>query len=282
VDNRFESSYIERTVIYGSRVTILTILFPIDRSHRQIHRMAQASSSSRALDSDWPAFQIAGEESLRYLQTDARAHRGERRWQALPHCPTADGTFIDLQNPKMGSARTRFGRNVPLEDAYPNESGVLTPNPRTVSQELLTRDTFKPATLMNLLAAAWIQFMIHDWFSHGKNQKEHPWEVPLQEDDPWYEHPMRILRTHRDPTHSPDSDDLPPTYLNIATAWWDGSQLYGSDAETQAKVRSGEDGKLTIGPDGLLPSDPHSGVEITGVNGNWWIGLSMMHTLFTR
>src|SRR3989442_11504624 len=27
--------------------------------------------------------------------------------------------------------------------------------------------------------------------------------------------------------------------------------------------------------------DPNSGVDITGVNGNWWIGLSMLHTLFT-
>ncbi len=195
---------------------------------------------------------------------------------------TADGTFNDLENPKMGSASTRFGRNVPLEDAFPNELAVLTPNPRIVSQALLTRDTFKPVTILNLLAAAWVQFMIHDWFSHGKNQKENPWEIPLQDNDPWYEHPMRILRTHQDPTHSSDSDDLPPTYLNVATAWWDGSQIYGSDKQTQDQVRSGEDGKLKIGPDGLLPADPQSGVEITGVNGNWWIGLSLMHTLFTR
>src|SRR5205085_619622 len=69
---------------------------------------------------------------------------------------------------------------------------------------------------------------------------------------------------------------------NVATAWWDGSQVYGSDEKTQLLVRSGEDGKLKIGADGLLPVDPTSGVEITGVSGNWWIGLSMMHTLFTR
>jgi len=194
---------------------------------------------------------------------------------------TADGTFNDLDDPKMGSARSRFGRNVPLEDAHPDESMVLTPNPRTVSQELLTRDTFQPASILNLLAAAWIQFMIHDWFSHGPNQKENPWEVPLQEDDPWPHHPMRILRTHRDPTRLPDSDDLPPTYLNVVTHWWDGSQIYGSHQETQNRVRSGEDGKLNIGPDGLLPFDDHTGVEITGVNKNWWIGLSLMHTLFT-
>jgi hypothetical protein len=194
---------------------------------------------------------------------------------------TADGTYNDLEHPTMGSAGTRFGRNVPLNDVYPDESRILTPNPRTVSLELLARDTFQPVTILNMLAAAWVQFMIHDWFSHGKNQKENPWEIPLSDDDPWPEHPMRILRTHSDPTRTSGSDDLPPTYLNTATHWWDGSQLYGSDEATMAKVRSGEDGKLVIGPDGLLPVDPESGVDITGVNGNWWIGLSMLHTLFT-
>lgn len=194
---------------------------------------------------------------------------------------TADGTYNDLEHPTMGSAGTRFGRNVPLKDVYPDEPRVLMPNPRTVSLELLARDTFQPVIILNMLAAAWVQFMIHDWLSHGKNQKENPWEIPLSDDDPWPEHPMRILRTHSDPTRTPGSDDLPPTYLNTATHWWDGSQLYGSNAATLAKVRSGEGGKLAIGADGLLPLDPATGVDITGVNGNWWIGLSMLHTLFT-
>lgn len=194
----------------------------------------------------------------------------------------ADGTGNDLAHPSMGSAGTRFGRNVPLEKAYPDKARILTPNPRTVSLELLTRDTFQPVTILNMLAAAWVQFMIHDWLSHGKNQKENPWEIPLNDDDPWPQHPMCILRTHSDPTRAPGSDHLPPTYLNTATHWWDGSQIYGSDEATVAKVRSGVNGKLVIGPDGLLPLDPQSGVDITGVNGNWWIGLSMLHTLFTR
>ncbi len=194
---------------------------------------------------------------------------------------TVDGTFNDLEHPTMGSVGTRFGRNVPLYDAYPDESTVLTPNPRVVSLELLTRDTFQPVTILNMLAAAWVQFMIHDWFSHGKNQKENPWEIPLSDDDPWSQHPMQILRTHSDPTRTPGANDVPPTYLNTATHWWDGSQIYGSDEATMAKVRSGEHGKLVIGSDGLLPLDPDSGVDITGVNGNWWIGLSMLHTLFT-
>src|SRR6202012_2588709 len=53
---------------------------------------------------------------------------------------TADGTYNDLSDPKMGRAASRFGRNIPLDKAYPDpEPRLLEPNPRVVSRELLTR-----------------------------------------------------------------------------------------------------------------------------------------------
>jgi hypothetical protein len=71
-----------------------------------------------------------------------------------------------------------------------------------------------------------------------------------------------------------------PTLINIHTHWWDGSQIYGSDKTTQAQVRSGENGKLKIGPDGLIPVDPSS-QKYPADEPGFWIGLAMMHTLFT-
>ena len=51
----------------------------------------------------------------------------------------------------------------------------MTPSPRQVSLELLTRTTFQPATILNVIAAAWIQFMVHDWFVHKKGSLDaHP------------------------------------------------------------------------------------------------------------
>jgi len=39
---------------------------------------------------------------------------------------TADGTYNDLNDPRMGSAGTRFGRNVPLRNAYQGpESDIM-------------------------------------------------------------------------------------------------------------------------------------------------------------
>jgi Animal haem peroxidase len=194
---------------------------------------------------------------------------------------TADGTWNDLSVPTMGSANTRFGRNVPLDRTCPEPGEkLLQPSPRLVSRELLTRHEFIPATILNLHAAAWIQFMVHDWLSHGKNQREDPWRIELDPDDDWPERPMRILRTRRDPTQPPGQGG-PVTFANTASSWWDASQLYGNDQQAQDQVRSGEGGRLRIGREGLLPLDPDEGVPVTGVNGNWWLGLELMHTLFT-
>src|SRR5215217_3175233 len=88
---------------------------------------------------------------------------------------TADGTHNDLAEPAMGMAGSRFGRNVPPERTHPAD--VLSPNPRTVSRRLLTRTEFVPATTVNNLAAAWLQFMIRDWFSHGRNEADDPWSI---------------------------------------------------------------------------------------------------------
>ena len=81
---------------------------------------------------------------------------------------TADGKYNDLKCPRMGTAGIRFGRNVPLEEAFPDIANMMNPSPRRVSLELLTRTTFQPATILNVIAAAWIQFMVHDWFVHKK------------------------------------------------------------------------------------------------------------------
>jgi hypothetical protein len=199
-------------------------------------------------------------------------------WRSLVR--TADGTGTDPHHPEMGSAGTRFGRNVPLDETYPRD--VLTPNPRVVSKELLARKQFIPATTLNLLAASWLQFEVHDWMSHGPNQVEEPWEVELDPDDEWAEHPMRIPRTRADPT----SDGGPPTYRNTETHWWDASQVYGSNEIIEKIIRTGTKGHVKLNEEGVIPFDPPTlklpGVDLTAVASQWWVGLAMLHTLFMR
>jgi hypothetical protein len=193
---------------------------------------------------------------------------------------TVDGTYNDLERPMMGSVGSRFGRNVPPSAGEPEaRPRILEPNPRTISRDLLTRDHFLPATSLNVLAAAWIQFEVHDWLSHGRTDFDRPWELPLVDDDDWPETPMRIPATRSDPTYQPGGGG-PTTFLTADSHWWDASQVYGSVEAFASKERAGVDGKLRMGDDGLPPRDLDEGLDLSDVPGNFWIGLGVLHTLF--
>ncbi len=214
---------------------------------------------------------------------------------------TADGSFNGLDLPWMGMAGARFGRNVPINKTFGEQQSLLEPNPRLISNQLLARREFAPVPYLNVLVSAWLQFMVHDWLSHGVNDtRSPPIEVPIGDGDDWPKKPMTILRSTRAPT-TPADEGRPAAYVNTETHWWDGSQIYGSSLKLQLKIRSdpvtGEllrNGKIGLDARGHLPIQPlrdetgdaedakFTDLELAGVNGNWWLGLSVMHTLFAR
>jgi Animal haem peroxidase len=198
---------------------------------------------------------------------------------------TADGTWNNPLNPKEGAAGTRFLRNV-TNDAVSHEmaADVMTPNPRMVSRVLLTREEpMKEVPFLNMLAAAWINFQNHDWIHHGEPHPTETYEIPLDEDDPirirHLQSTMVVPKTQPDPTYTNGREDAPITFINEVTHWWDGSQIYGSDETTARRLRSGVGGKLRLTQDSTLPLDSN-GSEESGFTRDWWVGLSMFHTLF--
>ena len=211
--------------------------------------------------------------------------------QSLPpgvrHFRTPEGSWNNLADPKEGAAGTRFPRNVNNTAIRPETGDTLvTPNPREISRTFLTRgEELKEVPFLNLLAASWINFQNHDWVHHGEPLLNEVHEIPLAEDDParqkHWQTKMFVGKTQADPTHMPDRDQTPITFINEVTHWWDGSQIYGSDQETLDRLRTGVDGKLRLNDAGNLPLDD-KGIERTGFTRNWWIGLTMLHTLFTR
>lgn len=93
---------------------------------------------------------------------------------------------------------------------------------------------------------------------------------------------MKINRTKPDVPLS-KLDESCPAYKNTNTAWWDASQLYGSNEATTMTLRQGAVlGKLKMRNDGrteYLPRDENN-LPKTGFNQNWWLGLELLHTLF--
>ncbi|MFI9204264.1 peroxidase family protein [Streptomyces sp. NPDC053048] len=205
--------------------------------------------------------------------------------ELLPH-RSYDGSGYDPGDMDMGRAGTRFDRNCPLPQTFPEpeERGLFAPSPREVSRHLLARSRgFRPAPTLNLLAAAWIQFQNHGWFSHGDNPAREPLDVPLAADDTWARCPMLVRRSRPDPV-AHTAPGGPPTYENTVSHWWDGSQVYGSDEERCRSLRTGEGGRLIV-VDGRLPDEARpglSGIDATGFNDNYWVGLSLLHTLFAK
>ena len=198
---------------------------------------------------------------------------------------TIDGRFDNLAHPDMGSVGTRFGRNVPLDATWPELGDRFRePSPRIVSEKLLARTEFQPAETLNLLAAAWIQFQVHDWVSHLTPPDPEPWLIELDADDQWpHSRPMQVPRT---PTLDGPAD-APPTYANRDTHWWDASQIYGDTEEYATAIRDRDaEGNLLatieLADDGLPTLAAEQLLDKNGPKANSWLGLALMQSLFLR
>jgi hypothetical protein len=111
--------------------------------------------------------------------------------------------------------------------------------------------------------------MVQDWFVH-KNSDGRTIEIPLPAGDDFPINPMLVKATEPDP--APAGSKRPPAYANQNSHWWDGSQIYGSDSATVAKLRTYVDGKIKLTESGRLILDPETGRELTGFTDNGWIG----------
>lgn len=217
---------------------------------------------------------------------------------------TVDGICNDMRNPAMGSTGMQFARNVQFEQTFPLEAkeagdtlivnrhgdriDKLTPDPQVISRVLFTRDQSDPdlcnaghglkgndpaaqcdyqsASFFNVLAAYWIQFMTHDWFSHLVEGNNDVWETipmgcqdhrvdnsvepltPEQAAELGCKPEMREYKSLYAETAPPPSFDggsrlerAYKTTANTVTAWWDASQMYGYDDVSRQRVKRDPD-----------------------------------------
>lgn len=226
---------------------------------------------------------------------------------------TVSGVCNDIKNPAMGSTGQVFARNVEFESTFPdlernayakNRHGgrisLLQPDPQVISRKLFTRDqsatpecneghgspaldadcSYKKAPFFNVLAAFWIQFMTHDWFSHQDDARADRAKIMTNlgcrtervdnVDRPVSPERARALGCRPDDkmeaalfadTSEPGkfrhngSERLQRAYKtthNHVTAWWDASQLYGFDERSRRRVKRdpADPAKLLLVSDG--------------------------------
>lgn len=265
-------------------------------------------------DQTWPAYQFAarsGQYKDEAGNDKTSCSDKDRKYRSL------DGTCNALDNPTMGAVGQRFPRNVSFAAARVTPAS---PDVGVISDRLLARpdsqlalkrasdlsaeeweklQSYRKAPFFNLLAASWIQFMTHDWFSHanrGRNDDTRSVSIGKGRSAP---------ATIKDP--SPDKPPVSSKYAapgvgttaNTVTFWWDASQIYGWDAVTASRVRKGQSRYLLTDSNKMLPTmegfcrgeggpqaaglHPHEcGQGVSAFTDNWWMGITLLQTAFVR
>ncbi|XDB00023.1 peroxidase family protein [Sulfitobacter sp. LCG007] len=231
---------------------------------------------------------------------------------ALIRARTLRGICNDLRNPAMGSTGMEFARNASFPATFPTldiddlamnrhggRIGPLQPDPQVISRLLLSRDQSHPescnagqglpgnqadascdyrkAAFMNVLAAYWIQFMTHDWFSHLDEGENAPEQMamgcrtirvnneiePIGADEaaqigcrPEARDYAALVARDAPPERFEKGDKTflaraPKTTANTVTAWWDASQIYGYSEESLKRMKRDPDdpAKLLLRPE---------------------------------
>jgi hypothetical protein len=304
---------------------------------------APAGDASRS----WPQFRLPKE----HPGFDAAGGDAPQKCSGqLIRFRTLTGICNDILNPLMGSAGQPFARNAEFESTFPelshdetvkNRHGdrldLLKPDPQVISRKLFTRRPsslkncqdelagnsaatqcdYQKANHLNVLAAFWVQFMTHDWFSHLEEGRNHAELIALgcrSHRTGNVERPLtaaEVIALGCRPGDRIDKSLIakeapapsfalngrhklsrsPRTTLNHVTAWWDASQIYGYNENSRRRVkRDPSDPARLMLESSYLPvlqkSDPQNpqwaGQEAVAFPDNWNIGLSFFHNIFAR
>ncbi|XP_049875791.1 peroxidase-like [Pectinophora gossypiella] len=218
--------------------------------------------------------------------------------QTPPHCPpskyrTVDGSCNNRNNPlRWGVSHTPFRRVLPADYAdgisapRTGINGTPLPSARDVSVTV-HRPSYAHDSSFTVMLAVWGQFIDHDItataLSKGANstslsccdpsQPPHPecFPVPLDVEDPFYQDYNLTCMEFVRSAPAPTCHFGPREQLNQATAFLDGSTVYGFAMNRTLQLRTGAGGLLRMlkagGRDLLPPSkDPNDGCNTAEMN----------------
>jgi len=196
-----------------------------------------------------------------------------------------DGTGNNRRNPELGSSGQALDKSLGTDPA--REPGGTTearlPSAREVSNAVSAQNgnTQNNKGLSDMFWI-WGQFLDHDLtLVHASGQESANVAVP--EGDPWFD-PAGTGTASIGFTRSVATigSDGQRQQNNSITAFLDGSNVYGSDAETAASLRDFSGGRLKESSGNLPPVDG-AGLYLAGdERANENPGLTSMHTLWMR
>ena len=182
----------------------------------------------------------------------------------------------------MGSLGSRFGRNVPL-DAHGARAGGRSCSSRTRASSAAScsrarsscrrrRSTCSPARGSSSRSTT--------GSATARTSPKRPWQIPLE--------PRRPVARAPDGDHAhaarPERGRRRPADLRHRR-----HALVGrlADLRPRRRVRrrpahAASTGSCGIDEHGLPPQDLEAHVDLTGVAGNFWVGLALLHSLFMR
>ena len=199
---------------------------------------------------------------------------------------TINGSYNNLANSEWGEADKPLLRltSVAYEDGHSVPRGghpSSIPNPRYISNKVFAQ----PKSILNKLGVSdwfwqWGQFLDHDIdLTEARHDEE--FTIPVHNSkDPMYP-TIPFSRSNYITDHHGIRQQV-----NEITAYIDGSQVYGSDAETANYLRA-HDGKGKLRTSSYagevsLPTDDKGHFIAGDVRVNEQIGLIAVHTLFLR
>ncbi|MGK0365924.1 MAG: peroxidase [Saprospiraceae bacterium] len=223
---------------------------------------------------------------------------------------TADGTcnnIVSEETTEWGATDIAFAREMypayGAPDFLNDMAGNCRLTPRAISNIVCAQeeeDVPSPRGLSSMVFT-WAQFIDHDITLTPEGEMEYV-PVLLPSNEPLFVLPIPFLRSE---VFEETGETTPRQQENLITSWLDGSQVYGSDEERAAWLRTFSQGKLKTSAGNLLPYntldtsaegeiDPDApsmagdggGTSIVFVAGdvraNEQPGLTSLHTIFVR
>lgn len=232
-------------------------------------------------------------------QPTRRERRGRQptKWSVR----SIDGRGNNIEDPEMGMAYTPLLRLVESQyaDGVSALAGPYRPSPRAISNAVSAQEE----SILNRLRASgflwqWGQFLDHDIDLTDGTDPPEPANIAIPIGDPDFDPDgtgiavMPFNRSIYD-IGTGTGPGNPREQLNEVTAWIDASNVYGSDPERAAALRTNDGtGRLRTSAGDLLPFNtsgfPNAGgsdasLFLAGdVRANEQVGLTAMHTLFVR